>query len=400
MPRERRSRVERTEKVLTVLAIVTLVAAYFIPILAAPKQSGSDPLPELKAALPEAQNFRQVAQSPVVFEAYATDKGSERLVGYVAAGLGTGYEGKVRSVVAADTQGKIISVTVVDNTELTRWLERVYGAGFLEGFAGRQVSDPLTLGQDLDAVSGATFTSRGIADGVQQAAHAIARVRQTSLTVQPAQGKLTLDLKAGLVLALWVVAIAGFTARRPKLRWVTLLASLSIVGFWLAAPLTFSSFAALLLGQFPPLDTAHLVWYLLAGGTAATLLVFGRNLHCYWICPFGGLLEVVGRVGGGGLTPRAGVRRVLRLSRPVLTWGALMIIFVTRTPSKGSYEPFGTAFTREGSGLAWAFLILVLAVGLFYKRFWCLRLCPVGYTLDLVASWRRWVARRLRRRRR
>jgi hypothetical protein len=80
---------------------------------------------------------------------------------------------------------------------------------------------PLTSGQDLDAVSRVTFTSRGIADGVQQAAHAIARVQQTSLTVQPAQGKLAFGLKTALVLALWVVAIAGFAVRRPKLRWVT-----------------------------------------------------------------------------------------------------------------------------------------------------------------------------------
>jgi len=58
-------------------------------------------------------------------------------------------------------------VTVLDNTEWLTWLRKVDQAGYVKGFAGRRVDDALTLGADIDAVSSATFTSRGIVDGVK-----------------------------------------------------------------------------------------------------------------------------------------------------------------------------------------------------------------------------------------
>ena len=380
---------KRAERLLAILALVALVVAYSIPILF-PK--GVDYLSKLEASFPEAEELRQVSQDPPIFQAFATEDGERRLLGYVGLGSAVGYEGPILSAVVSDPQGNILRVTVLDNTEWLTWLRKVDQAGYVKGFAGRRVDDALTLGADIDAVSSATFTSRGIADGVRQAAHAIART-QLGLPVKSVEQKLVFDLKAILALALWAVAIAGVILKQSKLRWVTMLASLGGLGFWLAAPLSFSSFAALLLGRVPPLDTAHLVWYLLFGGVIATVLVFGRNLYCYWICPFGALHELLTVASGGGLTPSPTVGRLLRRARPVLVWGALIFIFLTRSPSTGSYEPFGTFFTRTGSGLSWALLILVLVMGLVSKRFWCLYFCPVGYTVDFLASWRRRLAK-------
>lgn len=386
---------KRADKVLTVLAVVSLVVAFIVPMFF---QQGVDYLPQLQAAFPEASEFEQVSASPPIYQAFGTPGGTRTLVGYVGLGFATGYEGTVTSAVLADPQGTITKVVVLAQTEWVTWLNKVKKAGFVEDLSGRKVNDPLTLGDDIDAVSSATFTSRGIANGVRDAAHAIART-QLNLPVPPMPRDLKFDTKAWAVVALWVAVILGVLAKQNKLRWVTLIAGVVVLGFWLTAPISFSTLAGLLIGRVPPLDTGHLVWYLLISGLVLTILLFGRNLYCYWVCPFGGLHELLAAASGGHFGPSRDVGKFLRKVRGVLAWAALMVIFITRSPSTGSYEPFGTIFSFTGPTLSWVLLIFVLIMGILSTRFWCRHFCPVGYTIDLLTSWRRkavnFVAKRL-----
>ncbi len=381
---------KRADRLLAVASIVTLVIAYFMPVVFPEK---GDYLPGLKTALPEGEDFVQVSADPPIFQAFTNKDGARQLIGYVGLGSAPGYDGKILSAVVSDPQGNILGVTVLDNTETFTWMRKVERAGYIEEFAGRRVDDALVLGQDIDAVSGATFTSRGIADGVRQAAHAIAKTRLNLPIKPPAKESVTLSLQAVLALALWAVVIIAAFLKRNKLRWVTLIGGLVVLGLWTAQPLSFSGLAGLLLGRAPALDNAHLIWYTLIGGVLITLVAFGRNLYCYWLCPFGAVHELLAVATGGGLAPSRRIGRLLRGLRPVLVWAALVVVFLSRSPSAGSYEPFGTLFLLTGSGLSWGLLILVLVMGLISKRFWCLYLCPVGYSLDFLASLRRKAAK-------
>jgi uncharacterized protein with FMN-binding domain len=383
------------ERSLTLLATATLLVAFALPLFIA-RETGD--LTYLESAMPEAVEFVKVGDVPPVYQAFGARDGRRALLGYVGLGSAAGYEGKIVTAVVADPEGVITGVRVVQHTEWATWFGKVQKAGFLEAFVGRQVNDRLALGEDLDAVASATFTSRGIAEGVRQTAHSIA-TSQLNLPVPPRERDLRLDAKTLSVLAIWLVAIAGAALKRNKLRWLTLVASAAVIGFWLAAPLSLASVSGLLLGRLPPFATAHLVWYLQMAGVVATVLMFGRNLYCYWVCPFGAVQELLAAAGGGSLVPGSRVGRVLRLARPLLVWGALIIVFVTRTPAAGSYEPFGTLFTFTGSNKAWVLLVFTLVLGLLRARFWCLYLCPVGYVVDLLAAWRRRAASFLARRR-
>jgi len=385
---------KHTEKILAVIAVVTLAVAYAAPVFLAEEV---DYLPQLQAAIPEADELVRCSSDPLIYRALAYRAGEKVPVGYVGVGSAVGYEGTVVTAVACDLEGNILAVTVLEHTEWATWFNRVEEAGFIEGFAGRKVTDALTVGEDIDAVTSATFTSRGIADGVREAAHAIAR-SQLDLPVKAAGDGLSLTREALAVLGVWAVAVLGAATGRARLRWVTMAASLVVIGFWLAAPLSLSTVGSILLGRVPPLDTGHLVWYVMVVGILGTILVFGRNIYCYWVCPFGAIQELLAAAGGGGLAPGRRVGRVLRLLRPVLLWGALLIAFVTRSPSTGSYEPFATLFTFTGTTVRWTLLIFVLVLGILSQRFWCRHLCATGYAFDLAASWRRKAARFLRER--
>ncbi|MCL6580928.1 MAG: 4Fe-4S binding protein [Firmicutes bacterium] len=377
---------KRLEWLVTAVALVALALAYAAPLLS-PEQS--DYLPQLRELMPQADGFVQVQEEPPVFQAVAgSGPGGSRVVAYVGLGSAMGYEAPVVTAVVASPDGIIERVVVLEEQEWASWMEKVLESGFLEEFAGRRVDDPLTLGRDLDAVSGATFTSRGIADGVRAAAHAVAE-SQLGLPVRNGRGKLVLDAPVLCVLGLWVLAVVGVLARRSRLRWVTMLGGLAVLGFWLAAPLSFSGLAGLLIGRVPPFDQAHLVWYALFGGLLLTVVALGRNVYCYWVCPFGALQELLSAATGSSVTPSAATGRRLRLARPLLVWVALMIIFITRSPAAGGYEPFGTLFTLTGSTVAWTLLVLVLVMSLVSRRFWCHYLCPVGYVVELLVGWRR-----------
>lgn len=376
---------KRTEKIISLLAVLSLVAALVIGIVL---QEERDYHSELAALVPDAEELVKCSSEPLIYQVLATRDGQRVPVGYVGIGSAVGYEGPVYSAVVCDLEGNITGVAVVEHKEWMTWYRKVEKAGFIDAFVDRRVTEALTVGNDIDAISTATFTSVGIAHGIRQAAHAVAS-SQLKLPVAPTGERLEVTIDVLIVLGIWVLAFAGVALKQNKLRWVTMLVSLGVIGFWLASPVSFSTISGLLMGRVPPFDTAHLLWYLMVTGVIATVLVFGRNIYCYWICPFGALHELLAAAGGGGLKPGQRVGRILRLLRPALVWAALVITFVTRSMQAGDYVPFGTLFTFTGSGVRWILLILVLLVGIISQRFWCLYLCPVGYSVDLMASWRR-----------
>ena len=71
-----------------------------------------------------------------------------------------GFNGPTPLQIALDKDGKIIEVRVLDNNETPSFLNRVINAGFLESWNGLTVEE--ALNKEVDAVSGATYSSNGI----------------------------------------------------------------------------------------------------------------------------------------------------------------------------------------------------------------------------------------------
>lgn len=63
------------------------------------------------------------------------------------------------------TDGKISNVEILDNRETLRYMKRVIESGLVEKFHGLTPSE--AVGLDVDAVSGATFTSNAIIKSVR-----------------------------------------------------------------------------------------------------------------------------------------------------------------------------------------------------------------------------------------
>ncbi|MDR1603290.1 MAG: 4Fe-4S binding protein [Gracilibacteraceae bacterium] len=316
-------------------------------------------------------------------------------LGYVGVKANIGYGGPLLVGVALDPTGAMVELAVLDHKETPSYLLKLEQAGYFKQYEKMTAAAPLTLGYDLDAVSGATLSSRAIAAGVQDIAHTAAE-RGMGLQVQKAALTLALGLKEGAAALLFL--LAGLGVRLKKLgrqRLPLLILSVAVLGFWLNRALSMGHISAAFLGYFPP-PAENALWYIIVLGAPLLILFSGKNLYCTYVCPFCGLQELTHRLSRVGLTvPR--LMKIARIGKKIILFAVVFIAFLTLNPSASNFDPFGAAFGLSGSSAAWYLLFVALVSSFFFHRYWCRAFCPVGTFLDLLTGFRREAARILRR---
>lgn len=221
--------------------------------------------------------------------------------------------------------------------------------------------------------------------------------------------------KRGVDLAVLVAGLLVLTVALARQTWLTakpgrlvafrtgyLVFTLGFIGWWAQGQLTIlsltSAIEAGVAGRSLDFLLADPVAVVLWSFTGVTLLVWGRGSFCGWLCPFGALQELVGRVAGAfGLRPRH-LRRAVDQRLKWLKYGVLAALCGSALVSAGltetavEVEPFKTAisqyFQREGPYVAWALLCLAAGVGVY--RGYCRYLCPLGAALAVLGRLRRW----------
>jgi len=211
-----------------------------------------------------------------------------------------GYGGKIQMSVLVDTIGVIEDLKLSRHRETPSFLEKTEKSGLRRSLIGKSYKDPFVMGEDVDVVSGASYTSEAIIQCARAGSNRIARY-QLHLQVSALEAP---TLKIGMpeisLVALYILALFGIyskTRYKKVTRWITMLLGLFILGFWFSVPLTLSKINAFLLGYFPDWHT-QIFWYLLVGGFLITLVLTKKNIYCNWICPLVGLQECLGSVGG------------------------------------------------------------------------------------------------------
>jgi NosR/NirI family nitrous oxide reductase transcriptional regulator len=348
-----------------------------------------DLLPFLKHAWPMA-DFTRLPSG-----AWEVERRGE-VVGHAAWGSGAGYGGAIVVAVGVDTGGAIASAAFLDYRDTPDLMRST--RALLASFLGRGAGEPFEVGRDVDAVTGATASTRGVAAATRDAlAKLPSRGDSASDTTGPiafgAAEIALLVLMAGGVVASGRSPLGG----RPLaiVRGATQLASLVTIGFLFDRPWVIAFPLRLLAGELPPWRT-HLYGYLLLAYLLAVFARSGRGPYCPWLCPFGAAQDVVGRLGGAARRPLpAGllftwVKRLL-----VALAGLLALAF--ESPGAASYEIFGTAFRGAGSGFQIALLVIVGLVAIGFARPFCHWLCPVDVQERLLRAVRRRLLGRGRR---
>jgi uncharacterized protein with FMN-binding domain len=71
-----------------------------------------------------------------------------------------GFNGPTPLLIALDAEGRIKTVALLENEETPRFAQRVVEGGLYEAWNGLTVDE--ALNKQVDAVSGATYTSNGV----------------------------------------------------------------------------------------------------------------------------------------------------------------------------------------------------------------------------------------------
>ena len=111
-----------------------------------------------------------------VTEAYEVQSGGAP-AGYALKVVASGSQGNIEMMVGVDAEGTVTGVSIVKNSETSGIGSKVMenqntakGVGVLSQFEGKTAADaPLTVGSNVDAISGATVSSKGVTTGVNAA---------------------------------------------------------------------------------------------------------------------------------------------------------------------------------------------------------------------------------------
>ncbi len=383
----KKPRTDVWERRFAIGAILLIVAAWIIGNYAFAVEIPSCDL-EL---LPGTTSCRTI--EPGMYEGIREEQdGSQTVIGWERVADAPGYAGSVQVLVGVNPAGQITGVKVVNQTETPSFYARIEDTEFTGNFANMVVTSPFQIGEDIDAVSRATITSRAITQAVQAASYTLAEQR-LGLQVAREQKPIIFGLPEITLIALYAAAYIGHRRNfkhKKLVRWATMITGMVILGFVSNGPLTIAHFNSLLMGFWPDWQS-NLYWFLLLGGILFVVTADNKNPYCQWFCPFGAAQECLGALGRAKyIHPQRG-RTALKWIQRILALSAIMLALVLRNPGISSYEVFGTLFAFNGASVQWVVLVIILLMSMFIRRPWCNFLCPIDPIVDFIHAVRRWI---------
>ena len=366
------------------IAWVALVAAFVVGQIAAKPDYEA----MLKKALPgEALMQSEVNKTmPVVYQI----EGKEDVV---IMSEGEGYGGPLVVGVRArksEDGGRLAEVLMLSHKESPAFMERLRHGHFFKQFGGKGVSDDYIVDNDIDAVSGATVSSRGFTAAVREAVH-LGAVNHLKLKPTWQQPGWALGIEEAVLVLLFVLAfVAGYRKEKfaKAAKMTVMVGTLVFVGFYANVSLSLANISGIFMGYIPS-PQQHPMWWIMMIAVLGSIVFLGRNIYCQQVCPFMVVQDLAQKTSGVKMKIDSRFQKRARTLIFFLSWVALMLIFLAAHPALGSYEPFAMMFSLEGLGIQWYILPASLLGSFFVPRFWCRLFCPVGLYLNELVRFRR-----------
>ena len=330
------------------------------------------------------QELTKVNDEPVVFQLGAKGDGSGN---YVLIQEGQGYGGPFVLGIRIMEDGKVHEIIPLDHKETPAFVKKIEDARYRDQFIAKDVGNDFIVGVDINAVSGATVTTMAAAEAIRNGAH-LAAVEKFKLKPGWKKVPWKFGLDEILILVLFVLAFMPKIYKEKPWKHIYMVATIAIVGFYLNAAISVGNIVGLALGYIPGIKD-HLIWWILVVGTVLGVIILGKNVYCYRVCPFHGIEYFLQKISGMKLNPSRVLLKRARTIVNFLLWLSLIIIFLSKHPALGSFEPFAMMFSLNGTGIQWFILPVALIGSLFMTTFWCRFFCPCGQALTKMVQFRK-----------
>ncbi len=310
-------------------------------------------------------------------------------VEYIALGNGRGYGGDLSLSIWIDSAGFIRKIDIISQSETYSFIEKIYHANYIDSYLSMHLSDLNNEINIPDAVSGASYTSRGIEDAVFSAARSMEEIYQYNI-IQPQSNLLIFGIPEIALILLYALGIYLNYRRLNNIKWIkwtAILVSIVFIGFMGQKMLTLTNIGTYIMGDWP--DWHHyFFWYILIVGLGLGIILQNKNHYCNWVCPFGRVQEVLGAIGKARPLQIKINKRLQKLQQ-LIALIAVLLGLVLRNPSQTSFEVFSGLFTFTGSDLLFISLGIVIIASLFIRNPWCNYLCPVKPCINYLRSLRK-----------
>ena len=330
------------------------------------------------------QKLTKVNDDPVVFQLGEKGDGPGN---WILIQEGQGYGGPFVIGIRIMEDGKVHEVFPLDHKETPAFAKKIEDARYPDQFVGKSVGDDFIVGVDISAVSGATVTTMAATEAIRNGAH-LAAIEKFKLTPNWERVPWKFGLHEILILAIFVLAFIPQIYKQKPWKYIYMAATIAIVGFYLNASISVGNIAGLALGYIPGIKD-HVIWWILVVGTVLSIIILGKNVYCYRICPFHGIEYFLQKISGMKLNPSRALLKRTRTVVNFLLWLALMVIFLSKHPALGSFEPFAMMFSLNGTGIQWFILPMALIGSFFMSTFWCRFFCPCGQALTKLGQFRK-----------
>ncbi len=182
------------------------------------------------------------------------------------------------------------------------------------------------------------------------------------------------------------LALVSFFRKSVRLKYITLAAAVLYLGLFRSQMISIVNIFGLLSWNLP-IFKYSLFWYLFAGFTVASTVLWGR-LYCGRVCAYGALTQLLDTVVPAKLRrePPPWLEERAAYVKYGLLAAVIIYFFATRDISIYRYvEPFWM-FTGHATTVMWIGLGILLAATVFVRNLYCRFLCPVGAALGLLSS--------------
>jgi predicted membrane-bound spermidine synthase len=294
-----------------------------------------------------------------------------------------GFAGPINVLLSVDQEGKLRGLSYLESKETPSYIAGI--EQWLDTLVGTDLASGALSSERVDAMSGATVSSRAVLEAVNRSARrATESVFGKPLPpLEPVPSK-RLDLAFWATLALLLTFFPVYVSGREGARLAFQVATLLVLGIWLNTPITEIDLVNLSLGHAAPPWENPQRWLLL-GFIGVTSILFGQ-VWCGYLCPFGALQELTSRLGwylGLRSYPDRRIDQRARWLKFLLLTFVLIAVWVSGESTWASFDPMQHAFGGRLAGWMLVLVIVVLLGSLFYVRFWCRYFCPMGAFLAM-----------------
>jgi len=290
-----------------------------------------------------------------------------------------GYAGPVVLALAVDEKGHLLDFRVIESHETPDYLSPALK--WAKHLCGRNIF--VEPSERLAALSGATITSRAIADTIRLAGLRFAALIGAGKPVGTGAPHSTPHTGAYVLAAFILTILLVRLHPTPMLRRIYLIVVLIVFGILLNAQYSTDQVFQIL-SLHPPAPGATIQFILVCAVPLLVMLL--GNFYCGWLCPFGALQELAAEFVPSFLwpLPRLDTWARARLIKYIILFLALLLFAVTAARNVLPGDILVNAFTKHMLPV----IAIIVIVALVFPRFWCRCLCPAGAFLALLGSLR------------